>query len=422
MMSIFDVSTGGQASNVFDKTGIVGMDNRSLEVTPQFVNERLGLSLSVDEIKAILTHVECVVSGNQTLLVQPPFWRMDIELPEDIVEEVGRLYGFDKLPRELPQRSIKPVAKNASRKLAQTVRERLARAGANEVLTYSFVHENVLTHAGQDASQAFRLGNALSPDLQYYRLSLTPSLLDKVHGNVRAGYDEFALFEIGKAHNKQATHNNEDLPDEQQLVALTIAGSREAVNSPYYKAKAYADYLAGALSINFAYKSLEQSLDAADMPFEPKRSAHVYDVQTGQRVGIVGEYHASVIRAFKLPVAAAGFELNLQALAELAGKASANYVPLSRYPGSERDICFQVDSDISYQQIVDAAKDALVKTQLETTILPIDIYSAPDSTTKNVTVRVELASYDKTLTGNEVSKVIELVAAAVVTATNAVII
>jgi len=119
-------------------------------------------------------------------------------LPEDIVEEIGRLYGFDALPNELPKRSMKPVHINEAIALKQRLRERCASAGANEVLTYSFVHENVLVRAAQDAAHAFRLGNALSPDLQYYKLSLTPSILDKIHMNAKIGYDQFALFEIGE--------------------------------------------------------------------------------------------------------------------------------------------------------------------------------------------------------------------------------
>src|SRR5690606_31475808 len=128
--------------------------------------------------------------------VWPSFWRTDLELPEDIVEEVGRLYGFDKLPRELPYRSTKPAIVNAEHALAQQIRNLLARAGANEVLTYSFVHERTISSADQDSGDAYRLSNALSPDLQYYRLSLTPSLLDKIHANIKAGHDEFSLFEI----------------------------------------------------------------------------------------------------------------------------------------------------------------------------------------------------------------------------------
>ena len=170
-------------------------------VAPQFINSRLGLQLSMAEIKQLLKNVEFTVeTGGGELVVTAPFWRTDIEIPEDVVEEVGRLYGYDHLPLELPKRDVSPTIKNPLLALKAEIRERLSKAGANEVLTYSFVHGDLLDKVGQDKQQAYQLSNALSPDLQYYRLSLMPSLLEKIHPNIKAGYDRFALFELGKAH------------------------------------------------------------------------------------------------------------------------------------------------------------------------------------------------------------------------------
>ena len=120
-----------------------------LLIPKRFVEERLGVDFAENEIEALLKNVEFIVDdgnkyGEAGVMVYSPFWRTDIELPEDIVEEVGRLYGFDKLPRHLPERSIKPAPKNERRELKQRIRQSLSRAGANEVLTYSFVHERVL--------------------------------------------------------------------------------------------------------------------------------------------------------------------------------------------------------------------------------------------------------------------------------------
>lgn len=434
VQSILDVSSGEQASNVYDIKSELKEDG-TIAVTTRFVNDRLGLVLSLEEMTRLLKNVEMKVSDEDgsshpnpndedypVLLVFPPFWRTDIELPEDIVEEVGRLYGFDKLPRELPSRSIKPAAKNASRELKRTLRDTLARAGASEVLTYSFVHEKILAQAGQDPREAYRLGNALSPDLQYYRLSLTPSLLDKIHGNVRAGYDKFALFEIGKAHNKLAAPDGEGLPAEQEHIAFVITSTEEASNSAYYQAKAYVQYVADVLHGTFRYEPLDDSTDAQTASFESKRSAWVCDVKTGRRIGVVGEYRSAVIKAFKLPVRSAGFELDLQALAELAKETGVTYVPLSRYPASERDICFQVTHGTPYSTILEAAETALQASELAMRIIPIDIYQAEASELKNVTIRLTITSYDKTLTSEEVAQVIEEVAQAVIAATNAAVI
>ena len=112
---------------------------------------------------------------------------MDIALKEDIVEEIGRLYGYQKIESILPARSSKPAPKDAMREFKQSLRDTLASYGANEVVTYSFVHGDLLKNTGTDPDKwAYHVRNALSPDLQYYRTSLTPSLLSRVHANIKA--------------------------------------------------------------------------------------------------------------------------------------------------------------------------------------------------------------------------------------------
>lgn len=428
MKSIADVAGGEQASAVFDQHGEL-QSPPILTVEASFVNERLGLNLSGQRIADLLRNTEFDLVdepaevGNRLDELAVPFWRTDIELPEDIVEEVGRLYGFDKLPRELPQRSTTPTPKNAQRELTQEIRESLSRAGANEVLTYSFVHKNILEHVGQNPDQAFRLGNALSPDLQYYRLSITPSLLDKVRVNSKAGYDEFALFEIGKAHSKSAISESDGLPVELARVAMTYAAKVAQPGAPYYRAKALVEYLAASLGLDVVFKPLpaDTTLVVA-APFEPRRSARVIDSKSGQSLGIVGEYKQSVVRNFKLPSYSAGFELLPEAI-ELARRHVTNaYRPLSRYPSTERDICFQVDQVVNHAQVVDAAKLALCEVELETAITTVDIYQPEVGETKNITLRIRLAASDRTLTSEEVAVIISKLTDEVVTATSATVV
>src|SRR5690606_32350507 len=155
--------------------------------------------------KTILENVEIyVVIRGDTLLVTPPFWRMDLEIPEDIVEEVDSVYGYYRLPVHLPVRSDQTTEKNQLLAFKYTLRQNLSQAGANEVLTYSFVHGDLLKKTNNyPEAWTYHIRNAISPDLQYYRPSLMPSLLAKVHPNIKAqaGSDgnQFALFEIGKA-------------------------------------------------------------------------------------------------------------------------------------------------------------------------------------------------------------------------------
>lgn len=424
IQSISDVSPGEQASEVFGR--VEKHTINSVTTNKEFINERLGLDLGDKDIANLLENVEINVDTQDStkIVVTPPFWRTDIELPEDIVEEVGRLYGFDKLPRELPKRSTKSVSKNVSREVSKIVRESLARAGANEVLTYSFVHENVITRAGQDPVHAFRLSNALSPDLQFYRLGLTPSLIDKVHMNVKAGFDRFAIFEINKVHYKGEMDKDEpDIPNEDKHVALVVVDSSKqaASGSSYYKARKYLDQiidlklvdLKSLVDFDLKTDDWAQQLTA---PYESKRSAVI--IKDDQIWGVVGEYKQNVKRAFKLPDSAAGFEVH-QAIVVAP---RVDYKPLSKYPSTDRDICFRVAKDVQYDDIIAAASSLLDTLSLETEVTPVDIYQPADGATKNITIRLKLTSPEKTLTADEIEQVEIKVTSAVSAATNATVI
>lgn len=420
-----------QASNVYDVNDFSsdtdpGTLNGEMHSSTTFINDRLGTSLTSFAIGNIVRRVNMAAfqpgDDEDVLSITAPFWRTDIELPEDIVEEVGRLYGYDKLPRELPKRSTAPAPSNTERERMKVVRERLARAGANELLTYSFVHQDTLKKAGQDSAYAYQLSNALSPDLQYYRLSLTPSLLDKVHMNSKAGYKQFALFEINKVHFKGEMDEAEpEVPNEDRHIALTIAGGDGTrQGSPYYAAR---EYLAQIMNIDdVVLQPLSEFNLATDKwgeqlvaPYEPKRSAVI--ARDNQIWGIVGEYKEVVRRAFKLPTYSAGFEVH-QGVINSTRQA---YQPLSRYPSTGRDVCFEVATTVPYSTITQAVAAELNAVSLQTSMAPIDIYQS-ESDTKRITMRMTFASNEKTLTNDEIAVVVNEIADSVAAKVGATII
>jgi phenylalanyl-tRNA synthetase beta chain len=379
----------------------------------EFINARLGFDLSAQAIQTLLGNVECsVATDGDRLLVTAPFWRTDIETREDVVEEVGRLYGFDKLPLELPKRSIEPSAKDPLLELKSHVRMALTKAGANEVLTYSFVHGDLLERVGQNPEHAFKVGNALSPDLQYYRLSLMPSLLDKIHMNSKAGYDEFALFELGKSH---LADKNDDsgLPHEDNLTALVLAASDKLKKSgaAYYAAR---KYLTDLVPAKLTYRPVPADMQHYDItkPYDMNRSAFVYAGDTF--LGIIGEFRSGVKRALKLPAYCAGFEVDTEALAGLFGGRS--YVPLPRFPKVTQDITLKVPVQTSFSDLDGTAAEALASLQPQEvtySLSPLGIYQPEaDASHKNVSFRLEIASYQKTLTDKEVAGLLDAVAAA----------
>lgn len=378
-----------------------------VRVSAQFINERLGLTLSAQEMKTLLENVEFVVAETDgELSVTVPFWRTDIAIPEDIVEEVGRLYGYDELPLTLPNRTVTPTEKDPSLSLKSRVRAVLSRAGANEVLSYTFVHGNLLAKAGQNPDDAFSLSNAISPDLQYYRLSITPSLLDKIHPNIKTGHAEFALFEIGRGHSTKCI-DKDGLPIEWTNVALVYAADAKAAKAKqgaaYYEARTFVGYLLDELGIDYAIVPIADEPEdvpksAMLTPFDTTRRAAV--VVGDKHIGYVGEYNAAVTKAFKLPEYSAGFELDFAAL--LASQRSTRtYTPLSRYPDVEQDMTYTVANNLAFaelQHALQAAFHAVVPADVRVRIAIKDMYAPKDSDTKNITFRARIVSYEHTLT------------------------
>lgn len=407
MQSVVDVAGGTQASVVFDEHGELST-SPVLSIETSFVNERLGVHLSGRQMADLLLNVEFdLVDGQKDIdgridELGVPFWRTDIELPEDVVEEIGRLYGFDKLPLELPLRSITPAPQNPVFAVKRRNRQLLKSAGANEVLTYSFVHEQLLKNAAQDSTQAFRLGNALSPDLQYYRLSVLPSLLAQVHPNIKAGYGEFALYEFGKGH-RNGDVDDEGLPREYPRLAFVYA-AKKGNDAAYYTARRYVELVAPGVTYQplSDFEANQYPIFAQlAAPFEPVRSAVLMDGE--HFVGVVGEFKASVRRAFKLPEAAAGFEL-FQSYLQKAEKTP--YVPLSRFPSVTQDITLKVTGDVSAQKMTAIVAEALTPDRtngLHTQVTLTGIYRPEGSDTKNMTFRLVATSYEKTLTDKEVA-------------------
>ncbi len=395
-------------------------------VSAQFVNERLGGQLSSQEMAKLLQNVEFdVETKDDALTITPPFWRTDIHIPEDIVEEVGRLYGYDHLPLELPKRRIEPITEDTLLAIKHRVRDILSRAGANELLTYSFVHGDLLDKVGQDKANAFQIANALSPDLQYYRLSLIPSLLDKVHANIKAGFDEFALFEINPVHSKDLVSKDDKLPIEDQRVALVFAAGDKTAKAnysgaPYYQAKQYLTALLKQLGITklefqpaTTYEPKLEISKAAIAPFEKTRTSLV-KTKDGQFIAELGEFRPAVRKSLKLPSFVAGFELDVMQLMKLWDK-EPGYVPLPRFPKVEQDITLRVPADVAYGQIYDGLHQALdISAKTTWHLSQVDIYQPDnDKTYKHFSFRFTIASYERTLTAEEVNVMLDKAAASV---------
>ncbi len=432
MYLVQEIAGAAQASGVYDqanKTVQAMLETTDvappLGIMPKFIRDRLGMDISKYDMVQMIGNVEfplCQDCGwdptdaeddDDELHVNVPFWRTDIHLPEDMVEEIGRLYGFDKLPHELPSRTVAPATKNERVELKQRIRETLARLGANELLTYSFVHENTLRKAEQDSSQAFRLSNALSPEIQYYRLSVLPSLLDKVHANIKSGHDQFVLFELGKGHNKRYHLNDDEgLPKELEFIDAVYASKKPQQGAPYYHVRALLDNLCDTLGLQLVYKPIPEALDyPVTAPFNQQRSALV-ETAEGVFLGMIGELKQSVRKGFKLPDYVAAMTLDFEGFMQATQNVTGRYAPLSRYPSVTQDISLKVANEVSYHAVFELVQKTLADRAdeaVQISVQGLGVYQAQDATDKTVTLRVRVVSQDKTLQDADVSKLLDAV-------------
>jgi len=400
---------GKQASQVIDNRKIDAeiLESQSvyptITVSTEFINQRLGLDLSAEKIIELLTNTEfvCEVTRGSVLIVRAPFWRTDIRIPEDVVEEVGRLYGYSNLPQELPNRSSAPSQLEEKLRIKQMIRETLASFGANETLNYSFVHGNLLEKARQDKEHSYKLNNALSPDLQYYRQTLTPSLLAHIHPNVKSGHDKFAIFELNKTHNKLHGLDEGKVPSELDMVTLVCTNKKNG-GSAYFQARTFLDQLMQKLELTIKYNSIDKNPDfPVTRPFDLKRSAIVTIGSSNDVLGIVGEYRADVRRSFKLPEFTAGFEVGLEALQNaLTKNKGSSYRPMSKFPAVISDLTLKVNSDVAYGDLYEQLQESLEKVagnEITVAYELIDIFSK-DKTHNHITFRLKMSSHLRTLT------------------------
>ncbi|MEK7621163.1 MAG: phenylalanine--tRNA ligase subunit beta [Patescibacteria group bacterium] len=377
----------------------------SVSTSVDDINDILGSSFTKEKIIAGFKAAEFVVSakGNQ-LSVSVPYWRADINIAEDIVEEVGRINGYDNITPSLPTRSFKATQQTDLEALKQKLRSVLARAGANDILTYSFVHGDLLTAVGQKTTNSFAITNAISPKLQYYRQTLTPSLLELVHPNIKAGDGEFILYEINRTHNKVHGKDKEGLPGELEMTALVYANKKSASTSsggsPYYKVRRHLDFVAQQLGLDFQYMPIDKKPDyPVTSPFDWQRSAYITEKKSGVFIGIVGEYRQQVKKNLKLPQNIAGCELGTEdILKAVQTSSSSSYKPISKYPGTSQDITLQVSKKTTFAEVQGLIEQALQNVDLEWSVNPVGVYQPEKGTMKNITFHIKLTDHKKTIT------------------------
>ena len=401
------LAMGGKSLSLVADSDNNYREQLKISVSNDEINRVLGTDFSNDQIHRTLENVGILTENENSETFLIPFWRNDLHIKEDLIEEVGRLNGYDNIALQLPARTFKAVKKAKIDLLQSEIREILTAGGANEILTYSFIHGDLLEKVDQDSQNSYKIVNSISPDLQYYRQTLTPSLLSKVSQNIRAGFGEFAIFEMNKITEKSLGLNEENVPIEQKKLAFVYVNNKG--ENAFYQAKNYVDFLCKKLGVEVEFSKFNLEKSSLSTEFESKRSAVIEIQNNGKKItlGVIGEFKKSVQKSLKLPEATSGFELDLNILLENLAGSNVKIKNFSKFQSVERDISINVDEKREFSEIFNIFENISDKFEnVEIEVLPIDIFKNSDRT-KNISIRFKITPFEKTLTGEEIHEIVQ---------------
>ena len=369
-------------------------------------NSILGTKLTGDDIAQTLRDLTFTVheGSDDTISVTPPSFRVDIRESIDLIEEVARLRGYDKIPAILPRVISQPPVKNSAALLEKKTKEALIQHGYNEIITYSFISpldlQNLQLNAEDQRLKTIALLNPLSEDQSTMRTTLMPGLLSTARKNIFQNNSNLKLFEMGPVFFRQG---NQQLPQEVKMVAGLVTGlyQEESWNSDgrtidFYDLKGCVETLLHLLHIrNFSFSPSEGS------PFLHRGNALDLMVNE-QKVGFVGEILPQVLDTFQLSQKAYAFELSLALLLPDFSE-QRTFRPLPKYPPVYRDIALVLDDTIPAQTVSDTMEK--FKNKYIEEIKIFDYYKgtslAPGK--KSLAYRLKYQAYDHTLTDREVN-------------------
>jgi len=414
----------------------------TLELPPREVQRILGITLSARQIADILNSAgfACELradSAEAPVMVQVPSFRQDVTLPADLCEEIARLYGYDRIPMTRLADEIPPPDTHPDLEAENRVRDVLAGCGLTEVITYSLTSMPAVAQvnpAEAVAERYLKLSNPNSPEREYLRRSILPTLLQALASNLRER-DQVQLFETGRVFlplSNPGAHG-EWLPDEPRRLAIAIAGPRTGltwhavITEPldFFDLKGIITTLLQRLHLDDAISYVPLTDDER---FHPGRAAAILierptdatdavspdarrgDGQRGrvqllsERVGVLGELHPDVSErlGIETPRVAAA-ELDLETLLRLVQP--PDYRPVSRYPATRQDLAVVVEHAMPAAQV--AAIIRRSAGDLLESLTLFDVYTGPQlgADKRSLAYRLTFRAYDRTLSDEALAKV-----------------
>jgi phenylalanyl-tRNA synthetase beta chain len=373
----------------------------------QSMNRILGTAIPVQQVRAYLEDLELDVreEDEATLSVTPPSFRGDLEREIDLVEEVARLDGYEKVPLTLPKGP--PSSEGGSRELIleQKVKDLLIRHGYHEVITYSFTTPHSLNALRLSAEDLRRkclpILNPLTEDSSVMRTSLIPGLMETARYNLSYKNVNLRIFELKRVY---LNIGGERLPREVQYLtglAMGMAGDAHWASSrrpiDFYDVK-------GCLEDLFEYLQIKgvKFGRTEDIPYlHPGKSSRV--LLGEEVVGVLGEIHPQVLSDYEIPGKIYLFEIDFERMGKYAEE-GRRFRPLPKFPAIQRDLSVVVEDHLEAKRVEEAIR--LLQQPLIDEVKLFDVYRGPPvpQGKKSFSYRIRYQASDRTLTDDEVNQ------------------
>lgn len=385
---------GGDIGNITEATGNLP-DTKKVRVRTNRVAKVLGVNISAENIGIILQHLGLNPQICQDgFTVTSPSFRFDIEIEADLIEEIGRVFGYDNIPDNHTNGKLNMVALPETQKPLFSVYHQLANNGYQEVVSYAFVEEAWEQDLAGNTNP-IRLQNPIASQLSVMRSTLFGGLIEILHNNLNRKQNRVRLFEVARVFHKQ----NEAYVQTKKIAGLAYGSAlpeqwaATTRNVDFYDVK---NDIAGLISADTVeYRAAEHPA------LHPGRTAEI--IIADKVVGVIGELHPRWTQKYDLPQSPILFELNLSAV---LSQDRITYQPVSKFQPVRRDLAFILPEQITAEQLLNTLTSVKHSSIQEIAIFDVYRGKGVPENMKSLAVKIILQSPEQTLTDEEVDSVI----------------
>lgn len=368
-----------------------------IETSCDYIRHKLGKNLTDEEITGILTALDYKITDNDgKLSIDVPSYRAtkDVSIPADIVEEVGRIYGYDNIEENAPLVPCQPPLNNSKRLLERKIKQILSRDHSMiEVSNYSFVGEELLNKAEMNEDKELRLRNPLSVEHDRLRRSLIPSIISNIKTNQKNS-NEFKIFEAGRTYIKKDRTDSE-LTKENYRIAGAVYSKSEKIL--FYEAKAAVKDLLNQIGL----RGLQFKPQTSKLPSyaHPGRSLQI--MIDGKNAGLITELHPKIKSNFEIKGSATLFDIDMD-LIESGSKLNMKFEQLQNFPVVPFEVSVLADSKEYTADILRIASKIDKKFYISSEIVSVYEGDPVPEGKKSVSLKNVFGSNERTLKPEEI--------------------